>query len=94
MLNNGIKNEQRLVRRVLQGDLQAFREIISQYEKLVSLIVWRTTGSKADHEDLCQEIFIKVYEKLNSYRTESRLSTWVGKIAYHHCLNHVRKKTD
>jgi len=46
----------------------------------------------ADREDLCQDVFLKVYQNLNSFRHESKLSTWIAKIAYNTCINHLQKK--
>ena len=45
-----------------------------------------------DREDLCQEVFLKVYEKLSTFRFQSRLSTWIANIAFNHCANFLKKK--
>nr|NIM97546.1 sigma-70 family RNA polymerase sigma factor [candidate division Zixibacteria bacterium] len=47
----------------------------------------------ADREDVCQDVFLKVYEGLGGFKFESKLSTWIAKIAYNTCLNYLEKKT-
>jgi RNA polymerase sigma factor (sigma-70 family) len=48
--------------------------------------------SPTDREDICQDVFLKVYENLGGFKFESKLSTWIAKIAYNTCLNHLEKK--
>ena len=55
-------------------------------------MVLRMVRQQEDAEDICQEVFIRVYKSISKYRGKSKLSTWVGAIAYNTCLDHVRKK--
>jgi len=80
-----------LVKAVLAGREEAFKTMIRQYERLVLQIVFRMVRRKADREDLCQDIFLKVYDKLSSFRFGSKLSTWIGSIAYNTCVNYLRR---
>ena len=80
-----------LVKAVLTGREDAFKTLIRQYERLVLQIVFRMVKRQADREDLCQDIFLKVYDKLSSFRFGSKLSTWIGSIAYNTCVNYLRK---
>lgn len=81
-----------LVSQVLRGDRQAFRVLIKQHERLVSHMVARLIDQPEDREELCQDVFLKVYEKLNEFTFQSKLSTWIATIAYRHGINHLRKK--
>src|SRR5690349_13834469 len=56
-----------LIRRALKGDMGAYRAIIEQNQRLVVSLVYKMVQQKEDREDMCQEIFIKVYEKLGSF---------------------------
>lgn len=85
-------DDQLLVRSVLRGDLDAFKKIISAYEKLVFSIVYKMIDQPVDREDICQEVFIKVFEKLRTFNFQSKLSTWIGNIAFNHCANFLKKK--
>jgi RNA polymerase sigma-70 factor (ECF subfamily) len=49
-------------------------------------------SNHADREDLCQDIFVKVYQNLGGFQFESKFSTWIAKIAYNTCLNYLKKK--
>src|SRR4030095_1635585 len=80
-----------LVKAVLSGEAEAFKTLIRQYERLVLQIVFRMVKREVDREDLCQDIFLKVYDKLQGFRFGSKLSTWIGSIAYNTCVNHLRK---
>jgi RNA polymerase sigma factor (sigma-70 family) len=80
------------IRKVLRGDKGAFEEIVENYQKLVMHIVFRMIHGNSDREDICQDIFVKVYQNLSSYRGEAKLSTWIAKIAYNTCLNHLEKR--
>ena len=53
---------------------------------------WGLVANEADHEDLAQDIFIRVYRNLSRFQFRSRLATWISRIAYHTCLNHLRQR--
>ncbi len=78
--------------RVLSGDNSAFRELIEQYQALVCHVIYRMVTNEADREELCQDVFMKVYQNLAGFRRNSRLSTWIGRIAYNTAINYLRKK--
>ena len=82
----------RLTGEVLGGNQSAFLIIINRHRRLVYHIVNRLIPNKSDHEDLGQDIFLKVYSKLNTYKGEAKLSTWIARIAYNTCLNYLEKK--
>lgn len=79
--------EKILVEKVVKGDRNSFNEIVENYKKLVAHIVYTIIKNPNDRDDLCQDIFMKVYVNLGSFRFKSRLSTWIGRIAYNACLN-------
>jgi RNA polymerase sigma-70 factor (ECF subfamily) len=80
-----------LVSNVLEGDMSAFRQLIRQHERLVAHMIGRIVKSDVEREELCQDVFLKVYEKLGEFSFQSRLSTWIATIAYRHAINHLRK---
>ena len=84
--------DQELVSRVLSGDTQAFRLLIKRHEKLVAHMIGRIVKHDGEREDLCQDVFIRVYEKLKEFTFQSKLSTWIATIAYRYAINHLRKK--
>jgi RNA polymerase sigma factor (sigma-70 family) len=81
-----------LVAEVLNGKSAAFKILIERHQKLVSHVVFRMVSNRSDREDICQEVFIKVYQNLSGFNYESKLSTWIASIAYNTCINHLEKK--
>ena len=84
-------NDAELVEQILNGNSNAFRFLVSKHQQLVSHIVGRILPRKEDMEDVCQEVFIKVFRKLKRFRGESKLSTWIARIAYNTSISHLRK---
>ncbi|MTI20381.1 sigma-70 family RNA polymerase sigma factor [Fulvivirga sp. RKSG066] len=85
-------DDQSLVEKVLDGDMRAFRLLIDQNQNLVSHMVGRLIKIEEDHEELCQDVFLKVYDKLGEFNFKSRLSTWIATIAYRMSINYLQKK--
>jgi len=81
-----------LVSRIMEGDQQAFRLLIKQHERLVAHMVGRLIDGEEDREELCQDVFLKVFEKIREFKFQSKLSTWIATIAYRHGINSLRKK--
>jgi RNA polymerase sigma factor (sigma-70 family) len=80
------------IEKILAGDKEACQALVEEYQRLVSHIVFRMVSNQADREDICQDVFLKVYQNLNEFRSESKISTWVAKIAYNTCINYLEKK--
>jgi RNA polymerase sigma factor (sigma-70 family) len=84
--------DETLVKAVLQGNQGAFRLLVERYQHLVIHIVYRMVNLQHDREDICQDVFLKVFDNLGGFRFGSKLSTWIGSIAYNACINFLRKK--
>src|SRR6185437_4159599 len=84
--------DRQLVELVLGGDRQAFSRIILATEGLVVQIVFRLIPNEEDRKDVAQDIYLKVFHYLKGFKFQSKLSTWVGRIAYNTCLNRLDKK--
>lgn len=85
-------DDRNLVRRIQDGDMHAFRYLIRQHERLVLHMLRRVVSHETDREELCQDVFLKVYNSLGTFSFQSKLSTWIASIAYRHALNHLRGK--
>jgi len=70
----------------------SFSEIFSEHQNSVFSICFRFTGDKQEAEDLCQDIFLQIYKSLPDFKSQSKLSTWIYRIAVNHSLNHVRNR--
>ena len=81
-----------LVERYLTGDMGAFDELMIRYERQIYRVCYRFVDNRDDAMDLAQEVFIKAFEHLPTFRRESSLKTWLYRIAMNHCINHVKKR--
>lgn len=91
-VNENSRADHILVNRVLSGDINAFSIIISNTERLVTQIVFKMISNNEDKKDIAQDIYLRTFHKLETFKFQSKLSTWIGKIAYNTCLNYIEKK--
>ncbi|MBV6646170.1 MAG: sigma-70 family RNA polymerase sigma factor [Cyclobacteriaceae bacterium] len=92
-MSNSLRMEDKvLVEQVLSKDRQALKLLIEKYQRLVHSIVFRLMDDARDREEVAQDVFIKVYEKLPNFNFQSKLSTWIATIAYRHSVNCLRKR--
>jgi RNA polymerase sigma-70 factor (ECF subfamily) len=80
-----------LIDRCLRNDAAAFDEVVGRYKNRVYSYVARMIGSDQDAEDLTQEVFIRMYTSLGSFRNQSSLNTWLFRIAGNICIDHYRR---
>lgn len=84
--------DKELIKRILEGDAQVFKLLISNTQGLVLQIIYKMISNPEDRKDLTQEVYLKIYAKLASFKFKSKLSTWIGAICYNTCLNFLEKK--
>lgn len=86
-----IKNtDQYLIDKVLNGDTNAFGELVDRYQNFVFTIAIRILKVTEDAEEVAQDSFIKAYDSLSSFRGDSKFSTWLYKIVYHKSLDRIK----
>ncbi len=85
-------DDAQLVQQVLNGNNHAFRFLVSKHQQLVLHVVGRIVQQNDEAEDICQEVFIKVFKTLKKFRGDSKLSTWIATIAYNTAISHIRKR--
>ncbi len=73
--------ERRLVRRLKARDPRAFEMLVERYQEPVLNFLYRMIGNRLEAEDLAQEVFIAVFKKIDSFRGEASLQTWIYRIA-------------
>ncbi|HLH43652.1 MAG TPA: sigma-70 family RNA polymerase sigma factor [Bryobacteraceae bacterium] len=83
-------SEERLLVGLRRGDESAFEVLIQDYELPIFNLVSRLVDDSADAADVVQEVFIKVFRKVTSFRGESSLRTWIYRIAVNEARNHRR----
>jgi RNA polymerase sigma-70 factor (ECF subfamily) len=88
--NEAIENE--LVKASLEGDKNAFGEIVSHYQSKVARTVKGMLGDSVFAEDIGQEVFIHLFHSLSEFRGEAKLSTYIQKIAVNLTLNEIKRR--
>ncbi len=82
--------ERTLLRRLRDRDERAFRELIEAHRDRVFNITYRMLGNRAEAEDVAQEVFITVFKTIETFREESKFSTWLYRVTVNHCKNRIK----
>jgi RNA polymerase sigma-70 factor (ECF subfamily) len=82
--------ERSLLRRLRDRDERAFRELIESHRDRVFNITYRMLGNRAEAEDVAQEVFISVFKTIETFREESKFSTWLYRVTVNHCKNRIK----
>jgi len=91
MESTGTIQDHSLVRAAQAGNHAAFEQLVYAHDQAVLRLALRITGSHNDAQDIHQEAFIKVYKKLDGFRFECTISTWIYRIVTNLCLDHLRR---
>jgi RNA polymerase sigma-70 factor (ECF subfamily) len=84
--------DDQLVGRVVQGDQEAFAELVRRHERRVFAIAMRMLGGEEDALDATQDAFLTVFRKIGQFRGESAFTTWLHRIAVNACYDILRKR--
>jgi RNA polymerase sigma-70 factor (ECF subfamily) len=90
---SSMNDDNTLVQKALEGDRKAFEMIIRRYQQPLVNYLGRMTGERETALDFAQDVFLKAYASLASFRPSFKFSTWLFKIASNHLIDHWRKKT-
>jgi RNA polymerase sigma-70 factor (ECF subfamily) len=88
----GRQTDAALVERCRQGDAAAFEAIYRAHAGRLYGLILRMVGNPSDAEDLLQEVFLGAHRKLDGFRGESALGTWLYRLATNHVLDHLRSR--
>ena len=80
-----------LIEQILAGNNRAFGDLVDKYQVRVFNFVLNILRNEEDAYEVVQDTFLKVHKSLNTFRNESKLSTWMLRIAYYACLTRLRK---
>ena len=81
-----------LVSAAIAGDRAAFEKLIRQHYDRIHGIAWQMTGSRADAEDIAQDVCCTLVEKIGDFRGEAKFSTWLCGIVFNACRDHHRRR--
>ncbi len=84
--------ETTIINQIIAGNTQAFAVLVDRYKDLVFTLAIRMLKHREEAEEVSQDTFIKVFKALPKFKGDSKLSTWVYKVAYNTCLDRIKKK--
>lgn len=84
--------EKQIIEHLKNSDEFIYKFVYDQYSRMVYSVCFRMTSSKEEAEDAVQDVFIKVFNSINSFREDSKLSTWIYRLAVNICINKSRRK--
>jgi RNA polymerase sigma-70 factor (ECF subfamily) len=83
--------DKKLIESIRAGDQKAFEHLINLNQRLVGHMIGRLISDEQDRDEVSQDVFIKVYQKIHTFSFNSKLSTWIATIAYREAANYLRK---
>jgi len=86
------ENDSLWVQRTLEGDPQAFGELVQQYERDVFNLAYRMLNDWGEAEDAAQEAFLRAYSNLDRYDMSRSFKTWLLSITSNHCIDRLRRR--
>ena len=87
-----MSEDQAIVDAVLARQPGALERLIQRHQALVWHLVYRMVPQAEDARELCQDVFLRVHDRLHQYRFESSLATWIGRVAFNVAARHLQKK--
>lgn len=84
--------DEEIISYIVKGRTELFSVLIDRYQAKVFSTVYHYTHDQEEARDLTQEIFIKIYNNLQSYKNKASFSTWLYRIAVNRCIDWTRKK--
>lgn len=88
----GEAEERRLIDRSAAGDQESFRQLVLRYHRMVINVAFRALGELSLAEDVAQDVFIKVYKALPSYRHDKPFKHWLHRVAANTVTDALRRR--
>lgn len=84
------KTEQKLIRQILEGQQDCYEILVKRYSPMIFHVVRGFEKDEEEVRELAQQIFVKAYEKLESFRMDSKFSSWIYRLALNHCRDYAK----
>lgn len=85
-------DDKHVVAKARRGDVSAFEELVTRYERRVYAAALRSSGSPEDAADITQEVFLRAWRSMENFRGDSGFATWLFRITMNLCVDHARHK--
>lgn len=86
------REDYQLIDQALEGQQTAYQKLVEKYSNVVGLLIRKVIHNAGEIEDLKQEVFIKAFNSLHTFKREYAFSTWLFRIATNHAIDFLRKK--
>lgn len=86
------KSDQDYINKIVDGDTSAFAMLVNRYKDLVYTLAYKMLKNREEAEEIAQDTFVKIYKSVGKFKGDSKFSTWVYKVTYNTCLDHLKKK--
>lgn len=90
--NMHANTEAHCIEQIRKGDHGAFSWIVDKYKDMVYTLCIRMLSSEEDAQEAAQDVFVKIYKSINSFKGNAKFSTWIYRITYNQCISVIRKK--
>lgn len=84
--------DQHYIDATINGDAKAFAVLVDRYKHMVFTLAMKIVKNTEEAEEVSQDVFIKVYQVLQTFKGDSKFSTWLYKIAYYRSLDYLKKQ--
>ena len=85
------QNDNFYISKVLNGDVNAYAGLVEKHKEMVYSLAYKIVQNREDAEEIAQDAFIKAYQSLDSFKMESKFSTWLFRIVYNTSISRTRK---
>lgn len=86
-----MQNEKLIINQAKSGNIQSFQKLVEAYSHKLYAAAYRILGDKEHAEDCVQEVFIKIYNKIDTFNEKSKFSTWLYSVTVNTAIDHQRK---
>ncbi len=84
--------DQSYIDKAVTGDTHAFAVLVNRYKYMVFTLAMKVLKNREEAEEVSQDVFVKMYQALQTFKGDSKFSTWLYKIAYHRSLDYLKKQ--
>ena len=84
--------EHAIIDGLARGDQAAFRELVETFKRKVYFLALDMVGNPVDAEDVSQDVFLKIHRSFRTFKKDAKLGSWIYRITYNACIDHLRKK--
>ena len=88
----GLPTDEELVARSIEGDLDAFNQLVIRWERPIYALAYRVIGREEDARDICQETFLRAFRAIKGFKGQAKFSSWVYRIALNLCRDWMRRE--